>query len=124
MAEGLVNHHLSDEWEAHSAGTQPDGHVHPLAILVMSELGIDISGQRSKSVEEFRAHTFDIVVTVCDKAAETCPLWLGGGRKVHMGFEDPAQASGSDEERLVVFREVRDEIRREVLSLLANGRAG
>jgi arsenate reductase (thioredoxin) len=124
MAEGLVNHYLGDEWQAYSAGTNPAGYVHSLAVRVMSELGIDLSRQRSKLVDEFRDKQFDVVVTVCDDAAENCPLWLGQGRKVHIGFEDPAQATGSDEERLAVFRRVRDEIRQELFDLLVNGNRG
>jgi arsenate reductase len=77
MAEGLVNHFLGDEWEAYSAGTAPAGYVHPLAVKAMAELGIDISAQRSKSVGEFRDAQFDLVITVCDQAAQNCPLWLG-----------------------------------------------
>jgi arsenate reductase len=111
MAEGLVNHYLGDEWQAFSAGTKPAGYVHPLAVRAMSELNIDISRQRSKSADEFRECALDVVVTVCDDAAENCPVWLGNGHKVHLGFESPVQATGSDEERLVVFRQVRDEIR-------------
>jgi arsenate reductase len=130
MAEGLVNHYLGDEWQAHSAGTEPAGYVHPLAVQVMAELGIDLSHQRSKGVDELRNNWFDVVVTVCDDAAENCPVWLpvpgaktkgGGGRRVHLGFEDPARATGSDEERLAVFLRVRDGIRREVLGLLVGG---
>jgi arsenate reductase len=119
MAEGLVNYYLGDEWRAYSAGTAPAGYVHPLAVRAMAELGIDISRQRSKSADEFRTCAFDIVVTVCDDAAENCPIWLGNGRKVHIGFEDPARAAGSDEERLAVFCCVRDEMRREIFHLLA-----
>jgi arsenate reductase len=87
----------------------------------MSELDIDISRQRSKSTDEFRESKFDSVVTVCDDAAQNCPVWLGSGRKVHIGFEDPARATGNDEERLTVFRRVRDEIRREMFGHLVNG---
>jgi len=83
MAEGLVNHFLGDRWEAFSAGTAPAGYVHPLAIQVMDELGIDISAQRSKPVDEFRGAEFDFVITLCDNAAQTCPLWLGSGRVKH-----------------------------------------
>jgi arsenate reductase len=119
MAEGLVNHYLGDRWQASSAGTAPAGTVHTLAIRVMSELGIDISGQRSKSVEEFREAVPELVVTVCDDAAENCPVWLGRGRRVHLGFEDPAQAIGTDEERLAVFRRIRDEIRQRLFETLA-----
>jgi arsenate reductase len=121
MAEGLVNHYLGDEWQAYSAGTAPAGYVHPLAVRVMAELNIDIAPQRSKSVDGFRGTQFDLVVTVCDDAAENCPVWLGGGRKVHMGFEDPAKATGSEEERLAVFRRIRDEIRQEIFDFLENG---
>jgi arsenate reductase len=119
MAEGLVNHDLGDMWKAFSAGTDPAGYVHPLAVRVMSELNIDLSGQRSKSTDEFRASKFDIVVTVCDDAAENCPVWLGHGRETHISFGDPARATGSEEERLAVFCRVRDEIRQEMFDLLA-----
>jgi arsenate reductase len=118
MAEGLVNHFLGDRWEAYSAGTAPTGHVHPLATQVMAELGIDISHQRSKGVDEFRDAEFDLVVTVCDNAASNCPLWLGPGRVKHMGFPDPAAATGSEAERLAVFRQVRDGLRQEVFRYL------
>jgi arsenate reductase len=116
MAEGLLNHDLGDRWQAHSAGTKPSGYVHPLAIQVMSELDIDISQNRSKSTDEFRATTFDLVVTVCDDAAEDCPAWLGSGPVEHISFPDPAQATGTDKERLAVFRQVRDDIRRKVIA--------
>jgi arsenate reductase len=118
MAEGLVNHFLGDRWEAYSAGTAPTGHVHPLAIQAMAELGIDISAQRSKSVDEFRDTNFDLVITVCDQAAQDCPLWLGLGQVKHMGFPDPAAAIGSEAERLEVFRQVRDGLHQEVLRYL------
>ena len=118
MAEGLVNQTLGDEWKAYSAGTNPAGFVHPLALQVMSELDIDISRQRSKSAAEFREKDFDRVVTVCDDAAETCPVWLGRGRHVHIGFEDPAKATGSEADRLAVFRRVRDEIRQKITDYL------
>ena len=124
MAEGLVNHYLSEQWTAYSAGTDPAGYVHPLAVRVMSELAIDLLGHRSKSTDEFRKRKFDRVVTVCDDAAENCPVWLGYGLKTHIGFEDPARAAGSEDERLAVFRRVRDEIRREVLDFLAYGNQG
>ncbi|MGB9776036.1 MAG: arsenate reductase ArsC [Anaerolineae bacterium] len=115
MAEGLVNHLLGDRWEAFSAGTRPTGYVHPLAIQAMAELGIDISGQRSKSVEEFRGQSFDVVITLCDSAAQECPLWLGPGQAIHMGFPDPAQADGVMADRIEAFRQVRDRIREKVL---------
>ncbi len=118
MAEGLVNHFLGDRWEAFSAGTRPAGYVHPLAVQAMAELGIDISGQRSKSVEEFRGQSFDVVITLCDSAAQECPIWLGPGRAVHMGFPDPAQADGVIVDRMDAFRQVRDGIREKVLRYL------
>ena len=79
MAEGIINHLLAGSWRAVSAGTKPAGYVHPLAIYVMSELGIDIAGHHSKSTDEFRGQRFDQIITVCDNAAEDCPIWLGGG---------------------------------------------
>ena len=118
MAERLVNHFLGEEWEAYSAGTNPAGYVHPMAMQAMAELGIDISGGRSKSISEFQGVEFDLVITVCDAAAENCPLWLGKGRRVHLGFLDPAAAEGNDAERLAVFRQVRDDLLKKMLPLL------
>src|SRR5512136_832213 len=109
LAEAIVNARLSDDWSAVSAGTQPAGYVHPMAIRVLSEIGIQHQG-RSKSVDEFRAVPFDLVVTVCDSAAEECPMWVGHGNRVHLSFPDPAKATGSDEEVLAVFRAVRDDM--------------
>lgn len=118
MAEGLINHFLGDEWEAYSAGTAPAGYVHPLAVRAMAELGIDISAQRSKSVDDFQDVEFDLVITLCDHAARNCPLWLGSGQVKHMGFPDPAAATGNEDERLEVFQQVRDGIRQEVMHYL------
>jgi arsenate reductase len=118
MAEGLVDHFLGEAWEAHSAGTHPAGYVHPLAVQTMLELGINMSGHRSKSTDEFRNSQFDLVVTVCDDAAENCPVWLGREWVVHMGFFDPARATGNHAEQLDVFRQVRDAIREQVLAYL------
>jgi arsenate reductase len=118
MAEGLTNYFLGEAWEAHSAGTDPAGYVHPLAVQAMRELGMDISNYRSKSTDEFQDTHFDLVVTVCDQAAENCPVWLGGERIIHIGFPDPAKATGSYTEQLDVFREVRDTIRDRVLGYL------
>lgn len=117
MAEAVVNHHLGDAWEAVSAGTRPTGYVHPAALRALAEVGIQHHG-RSKSVDEFRDLELDLVVTVCDSAAEECPVWLGKGGRVHLGFPDPAKAAGSDEEVVVVFRRVRDDIAAGVLRLL------
>jgi arsenate reductase len=118
MSEGLINHLLGDRWEAFSAGTKPSGYVHPLAVAVMEELGIDISNQTSKSVEQFRDEAFDVVITVCDHAAQNCPTWLGGGQVNHIGFPDPAAATGSESERRQCFRDIRDAIRDNVLGFL------
>ena len=105
-----------------SAGTRPSGYVHPMAIQAMAELGIDISTNSSQSTDEFRSKKFDLVVTVCDNAAEDCPVWLGEGEVAHLSFPDPAEATGTDEEKMMVFRSVRDDIRRRVFYYLANGR--
>jgi len=118
MAEGLVNHFLGERWRAHSAGTAPAGYVHPLAVQAMSELGIDISNGRSRMVDEFRDVPFDLVITVCDDAAESCPLWLGGEKVVHLSFPDPARATGTPAAKRAVFRQVRDSIRQQVIALL------
>ena len=118
MSEGLVNYFLGDTWEAFSAGTKPSGYVHPMAVQAMAELGIDISAHRSKSTDEYRDVVFGRVITVCDHAAQNCPAWLGKGVVKHIGFPDPAAAEGSDEERLDVFRQVRDELREKVFSYL------
>ncbi|HSH04948.1 MAG TPA: arsenate reductase ArsC [Anaerolineae bacterium] len=118
MAAGLVNHYLGDEWEAVSAGTKPAGYVHPLAVAAMAELGIDISGYQSEVVDLYREWSFAVVITVCAEAAEDCPLWLGEGDVVHIGFDDPAEARGSEAEQMAVFGRVRDEIRGQVLPFL------
>ena len=118
MAEGLTNHFLREKWVAHSAGTEPAGYVHPLAIAAMTELDIDISEQYSKSADVFRYAPIDLVVTVCDDAAENCPVWLGNGRVKHISFPDPAKATGTDEEKMTLFRDVRNGIKEKVLSYL------
>ena len=110
MAEGLLAHDAGDSFEVKSAGTKP-GHVRPEAIAVMKELGIDIFGHRSKHVDEFEGQSFDYVLTVCDNAQESCPLFPGQAKRIHRGFEDPAVFWGTKEERLALFRRVRDEIR-------------
>ncbi len=118
MAEAVVNARLGDEWGAVSAGTQPTGFVHPTALRVLTEIGITHTG-RSKHVDEFRAVSFDLVVTVCDDDAEKCPRWLGAGQRVHLGFPDPAKAIGTETEVVAVFRQVRDDMFARVTSLLA-----
>ncbi len=111
MAEGFLKS-FGGDIEVHSAGTDPAGSVHPYAIAVMKEAGIDISGAKPKSVTTFLGESFDYVITVCDHARETCPVFTGKvGNRIHMGFEDPAGAKGSDEEVLGEFRKVRDKIR-------------
>ena len=110
MAEGLLRHDAGDLYEVESAGTQPN-HVRPEAIVVMKEIGIDISGQRSKSVDEFASQSFDSVLTVCDNAREICPVYPGHANRIHRSFDDPAAVQGSESERLAAFRRVRDEIR-------------
>jgi arsenate reductase len=110
MAEGITNHVWGDKLDAYSAGTQAS-FVHPLAIEVMKEIGIDISNYRSKNLSEFEGQTFDYVITLCGDANETCPLYIGGTKKTHIGFDDPAKATGAPEEILNEFRRVRDEIK-------------
>ncbi len=110
MAEGLLRHDAGERFEVFSAGTRPS-RVRPEAIAAMREVGIDISGQRSKSVDEFAAQSFDYVLTVCDNARESCPIFPGHGVRMHRSFDDPAAAQGPEEERLAEFRRVRDELR-------------
>ena len=112
MAEGLLRRDAGDRFLVESAGTRP-GAVRPEAIAVMRELDIDISGHRSKHVDEFAGRTFDFVITVCDNARESCPVYFGAAqpRRLHYDFEDPAALDGSEEERLALFRRVRDELR-------------
>lgn len=110
MAEGLLRHDAGDHFEVESAGAKPSN-VRPEAITVMGELGIDISGHRSKSVQKFDCQRFDYVITVCDSARESCPVFFGAAKKLHHDFDDPAALSGSEEERLALFRRVRDELR-------------
>lgn len=110
MAEGLLRNDAGDRFEVSSAGTKP-GRVRPEAIAVMRELGIDISSHRSKHVDEFEGRYFDYVLTVCDNARETCPIFPAKTTALHHSFEDPAAFEGPTEERLAIFRRVRDEIR-------------
>lgn len=112
MAEAIVNARLSDEWEAVSAGTKPTGYVHPKALEALSEIGIQHTG-RSKLADEFKGVDFDLVITVCDSAAEECPLWLGKGKKIHHSFPDPAKTDD-----MADFRAVRDMIAKEIPPLL------
>jgi arsenate reductase len=117
MAEAIVNARLGDAWHAVSAGTAPVGYVHPLAVRALAAIGIEHVG-RSKHVDEFRDVPFDLVVTVCDAAAEECPLWLGKDRRMHLNFPDPAKATGTEEEVMAAFRRVRDDIAAQIPALL------
>jgi arsenate reductase len=117
MAEGLLRHDAGDRLDVVSAGSAPT-RVRPEAIAVMAEIGIDISSHRSKAVDEFAGQSFDIVLTVCDQANETCPVFPGRGRRLHRNFTDPAAVSGSDEERLAAFRRVRDQLREYLREML------
>ncbi len=110
MAEGLLRHDAGERFEVESAGTKPSS-VRPEAIAAMRELGIDISGHRSKSVTEFDGQYFDYVITVCDSARESCPVFFGTAKRLHHSFEDPAALDGSEQERLAQFQRVRDELR-------------
>jgi arsenate reductase (thioredoxin) len=117
MAEGVVNHDLAGKVQAFSAGVRPS-RVNPRAIQVMAELGIDISQHRSKSVDDLKGEQFDLVITVCDNAAGQCPMFPGETEVMHVGFPDPAQATGTEEEILAVFRRVRDNLRERLGDLL------
>ncbi len=117
MAEAIVNARHPG-WRAFSAGVQPAGYVHPLAIQALEEIGIRHRGE-SKGVDRFRNQAFDLVVTVCDEANEQCPLWLGSGKRVHRSFPDPARVQGTPAERLAAFRRVRDELIEALPKLLA-----
>lgn len=117
LAEAIVNAKLGDSWEAVSAGTRPAGYVHPLALAALAEIGIQHEG-RSKLADEFRGVEFDLVVTVCDSAAEDCPVWLGVGKRVHHSFIDPAKAEGTESQQMEVFRQVRDQIAGEIPPIL------
>ena len=113
MGEGLFRSEGGGGFEVFSAGTTPSS-VRPEAIAVMKEIGIDISGHRSKSVDEFSGQSFDYVVTVCDNARDSCPLFPAGTERIHWSFEDPAAVQGSEQERLAAFRRIRDQIHERV----------
>ncbi|HPD42127.1 MAG TPA: arsenate reductase ArsC [Anaerolineae bacterium] len=123
MAEGLVNHFLGETWEAFSAGVAPAERVHPLAVAVMAELGVDIAGQVPKPLDRFRDRHFDVIITLCDHAAKHCPAWLGNGQVVHLGFPDPAAAEGGDSAKLQIFRQVREALQQQVLDFLVQWEA-
>jgi len=115
MAEGFLKS-FDPTLSVQSAGTHPSGQVHPLAVKVMAEMGIDISENEPTNVEVFTSYSFDYVITVCDHARETCPVFTGKvTHKLHIGFDDPAEAKGTDGEILAVFKRVRDEIKEDML---------
>jgi arsenate reductase len=110
MAEGLLRHIAGDRFDVQSAGTVAS-FVRPQAIAVMAEIGIDISNHRSKCLDEFLGESFDYVITVCDNARESCPIFPGRAERLHWSFDDPAEATGDQESQLKLFRRVRDEIK-------------
>ncbi len=120
MAEGLFRQAAADRYEVFSAGTKPSS-VRPEAVAVMHEVGIDISGHRSKSVDEFAGQELDLVITVCDNAKESCPVFPGTTRRLHWPFQDPAAVTGSEEQRLAAFRSIRDQIQGRIQLFLDNG---
>jgi arsenate reductase len=119
MAEGWLRKLGGDDFDVFSAGSKPAGYVHPLAIEAMREVGVDISKQTSKSLEEFVGQPFDYVITVCDNARDACPAFPGAAHQLHWGFDDPAHASGTDDEKRRVFRRVRDEIENRIRLFLS-----
>ena len=119
MAEGLLRQLAGNRFEAHSAGTEAT-HVRPLAVRAMDEVGVDISGQESKRLDRYLGQPFDYVITVCDDANEACPVFPGAKSRLHWSFEDPSRAEGSEEERLAVFRSVRDRIGERIERELVN----
>jgi arsenate reductase (thioredoxin) len=121
LAEGILHAAAGDSLRVASAGSKPAGYVHPLAITAMQEIGIDISGHYSKHLNEFLNQDVETVITVCGKADQACPMFPGQVNRYHWGFDDPAHATGTDEEQLAVFRRVRDEIRH-VFEAYAAGR--
>lgn len=121
LAEGILRNALGESFRVESAGSKPAGYVHPLAIKVMNEIGIDISAHHSKHLDAFLDDRVETVITVCGNADQVCPIFPGQVNRHHWGFDDPAHATGSKEEQLAVFRRVRDEIRR-VFEAYAAGR--
>ena len=115
MAEGWVNQELGETWQARSAGTRPAEAVHALAVLVMAEVGVDISPGRPRLVDTYLNESWDLVITVCDSARESCPVFPGPVEALHLSFPDPAEAEGTDDEIMAVFRTVRDAIRDRLL---------
>ena len=123
MAEALWRHYGGRDWQADSAGSKPAGFVHPRAIEVMREIGLDLSGARSKHVDEFAGQDFDLVITVCDRARESCPVFPGAKQTLHWPFDDPAEASGTDEQITSAFRRVRDAVAERIRGYLGQAAA-
>ena len=123
MGEGFLREIGGEGFEVHSAGTEIAERVHPLAVRAMAEEGFDISAQQPKDLGVYDDQSFDLVITVCDGAKQSCPTFLGANRSVHWSLEDPADAEGTEEERMAFFREIRDEIRRRVTHLVETGEA-
>lgn len=120
MAEALVNTRCGDHWEAFSAGTDPAAQVNPYALRALDEIGISASEAYPKPATSFSGEPFDMVLTVCDGAAEHCPMWPGQGERVHIGFPDPAQVTGDDQTVMSAFRSVRDGMEAQILPLLSS----
>jgi arsenate reductase len=123
MADGLINHDFAGQIEAFSAGTEPHG-LNPKAVEVMAEVGIDISANSSDHVSKYEGQNFDYVITLCGDANDKCPLFFGGVKRSHIGFDDPPKATGSEEEVMNVYRRVRDEIRAQLGDYFRNELAG
>ncbi|RLC97767.1 MAG: arsenate reductase ArsC [Chloroflexi bacterium] len=119
MAEALINGRMPDSWVAYSAGAEPKGYIHLLALKALNEIGIGHFG-KSKNIADLPKIVFNLVITVCDDAAENCPTRLSEGKRVHLGFPDPALAEGSEADRLDAFRSVRDDMSDKILSFLEN----
>ena len=120
MAQAFWESLGGGQWEVASAGSRPSGYVHPLAIRAMQELDLDISANTSKSLDRFQHEAFDLVVTVCDNARESCPVFSGAQARVHWPFDDPAVVTGTEEERMIEFRRVRDAIKDRIATLLVS----
>lgn len=118
MAEAIINHHRAGIWQAYSAGTAPAERPNPYALRALAEIGIITEGSKPQHVNDFKGETFTSVITVCDDASENCPVWIGEGIKTHIGFPDPADATGTDEEIMAEFRQVRDDIHAQILAYL------
>lgn len=119
MAEVIWNHIGENKWTAVSAGSKPAGYVHPLAVETLKEINLPVDSLESKSADQFSDEPFDLVITVCDNAKETCPVYPGATETLHWPFPDPADATGTDEEKMVVFRQVRDDIKTKIADFLA-----